>query len=367
MKTGILTFHFVYNYGAMLQAYALYKNLEIKGIECEIIDYRPHNIDVLYRPNWKDIKKNPKGNIAYYLRKKRSKTNFTSFENFLSQQFKMNKIITSSEESCSVWKEYDAIIVGSDQVWNPFITGYDANYLLASIPEKVIKISYGASLGKNTIDKRWREALKLYLHRFDMISVREKQGCKIIEELIDQEKIKCVPDPVFLFGSKYWQDIMRPVDQTPPKFILYYILREEKKLDKKVLRLQEQLRIPVISIHPLYRIIKQCDMHMSDIGPEQFLWLLYHAEYVCTDSFHATAFSMIFGKKIVVEMDKEQGGRITNLLNMLKIQENEIKIKENIISYYQAVGESNEVKKLENESNEFIEEIILLLEGSETK
>jgi len=306
MKIGILTFHFAYNYGAMLQAYALRTYLNSKGAEPEIIDYRPGKINYLYRPGFMDWCRHPYEITANKLRQKLYNTDFTHFEEFLSNDLKPVKNDTA----------FDCIVAGSDQIWNPDITKCDSKYLLSEYKDNVRKFSYGASLGKKKFDSSWEYAIKQYLNAFDLISVREEESKNYLASLLPEKEIFSVPDPVFLFSAETWRMLEHKTD-APDEYILFYSLSMDEELQKNAAILSKHENIPVVSIHPLFPMAVSNGITKSDIGPREFLWLIEHARFICTDSFHATAFSMILGKSAVLKKDYDKGGRIHNLLKQL--------------------------------------------------
>lgn len=314
MKIGVLTFHFVYNYGAMLQAYALSHYLNgMKGTLCEVIDYRPRAIDSLYHPDWRDLCSHPGTVLRNGIRKKKSQADFTEFESFSDSCFRLSKRIKNDAEFKSVLDQYDVVFVGSDQVWNPMITGYDKNYLLWNTKEGLRKFSYAASIGSNKVDEKWRKILEI-LSEFEKISVRERSAYDLVKELVPGKDVWNIADPVFLFCADRWRKIEKKVDGISG-YLLYYSLQKSEELEEKALEISKRQGLKIVSVHPLYKNgVGEC---RCNIGPAQFLWLIDHAEYVCTDSFHATAFSAILSRRTIVQYDTQKGNRIRSLLGML--------------------------------------------------
>ena len=350
MKIGVLTFHFVYNYGAMLQAYALSHYLSrLDQVECEVIDYRPRTIDFLYHPDWTDFCNHPKVVLRNYLKKKMSCADFQAFEHFINTYFVLSNRIKSDLEFERALNQYDAVFVGSDQVWNPSITGFNKNYLLQNSKKDLKKFSYAASIGRNEVNNEWRQNLKL-LSEFEKISVREESAGRIIKEIIPGKEVRCIVDPVFLFTPEEWREMEKKVEDVS-KYLLFYSLNNSKALEIKAEELSRQSGLKVVSIHPLYK--SGVGKSKCNIGPEQFLWLIDHAEYVCTDSFHATAFSAIFSKRIIVQYDTGKGNRIRNILEVLGE-----KTEENLgdIDIYSFFGKNRKLEKLKDVGRGFIKE-----------
>lgn len=359
MKIGILTFHFAYNYGAMLQAYALQRAIRENGYACEIIDYRPDNINSIYRLNLKALIAYPKRTISIKLKELLSETNFYKFEKFIKEEFVLSNQYNKSRELENMCK-YDFVVVGSDQIWNYHITDYDASYLVdfGFYNFNMHKISYAASLGTSEIDERWKKELAKHLQGFASISVREKNSAGIIKELCTNREIEVVLDPIFLISRQHWEDIAEPIAINEEKYILLYLLRKDEQLEEYATRLSEKYKCKIIAIHPLYKICSKCDISLSNIGPKEFLWLIKHAKFVCTNSFHASAFSLLMESKVTIVFDKENGGRIENLINLMQIGMKEIQYMKEKIPYYQIEESSKQILQ-----NQIIKSKLYLFNG----
>ena len=182
VKAGIITIHFPYNYGAMLQAYATQKFLDKNNIKNEIIDFRPYEIDKDYHIRYETFKKKPKLFLHMCVAKalgKRKK--YQRFEKFIKSEMRLSskryRAIHSSD--CS---DYDVLIAGSDQIWNPDIMRGRYEYVL-NFGEHMKKISYASSFGKDEIGDDECEKLKEQLIKYSHISVREKQGIEILRKM----------------------------------------------------------------------------------------------------------------------------------------------------------------------------------------
>ena len=307
MKIGILTIHFPYNYGAMLQAYALKEFLITHKIDAHIIDYRPYHIDKDYRFKWRLALSHPKQFLRRFF--KNEHIDRTSFESFLS-----NYILDGKSNN------YDCVIVGSDQVWNPNITNYDENYLLKNKKwNSVSKISFASSIALNTIDSKWEESLKKYLVKFDFLSAREKEDCLFLKRILGKDVFQAC-DPTFLISKEQWIKCERtPRFLCPEKYILLYALEYNDELVAKANYLKNQTGLPIVTIHPFKNIFVSSDYFDNSSGPMEFLWLIDHAKYVVTNSFHGTVFSLIFGKPFYVIPHSKTGKRMKSLLETLKI------------------------------------------------
>lgn len=314
MRIGILTFHFAYNYGAMLQAYALSTYLSMCGHEVKIINYFPDELKHLYSINplvsvrKKEILEKIK-KIPRCLKQYRRFEEFKNKDLLCTERIKRDDLIKCNDF-------FDTFIVGSDQVWNDDIL-IDINpYLLSFVSDKKVKISYAASFGKESLSDNMAGLLKKALPEFNAISVREKWGVLSLKSLgIDAIE---VADPVFLLEKKYWCGLSRYV-KTPERFLLCYSLERDIRIDKEVQDQVKQKDIPAIIIHSTCERIVVSDgaKYLYNIGPREFLYLILNAEVIITNSFHATAFSIILDKEVINISSRKRMARAKNLLNGL--------------------------------------------------
>ena len=316
MKCGILTFHFAHNYGACLQCYALKKYLESNAVQVGIINFVPDNVKDVYEinPFLKPI--HPKYMLKRILAYPRRLKQYKIFSQFISREFKC----TYSGNRTDYEKElldYDILICGSDQIWNNDITGNITEYYFDMQLSKAKKVSYAASFGKSKLDDFQIQCIKRYLNQFEDISLRENDG---MEDL--QKNCSLIPsivlDPVFLLDSIEWDAIANKSVTTPEKYILYYSLKDNDELVIKTEELSEKLGLKILSIHPTCKKQRIHSKQLYNVGPFEFLTLLKNASIISTNSFHATAFSIIFGKTYFHIKDSGKENRIEYLLNKVK-------------------------------------------------
>ena len=296
MKVGILTFHNAINYGAVLQAYALQQTVVALGAECEIIDYRCPAVEKQYRrkkikecANWKVYV----NDILSLHRLDKKKEAFRKF------QFQ-NLILSERTENISetVSEKYDVIIVGSDQVFNPKNTDGDSAYLL-NFNGKAKKTAYAASIGNNAFLNLWQEKYgidyKMLLGKFAAMSFREKEAADFATQLLGQT-YRTVLDPVLLAGNPLWNRFVRPAPEE--EYVFVYNLGNIPLLVDAVLKVQEKtgLKVYVANKDIKGDFLFRQYQDISSASPEEFLKRLSNARYVLTDSFHGTAFSILFHK-----------------------------------------------------------------------
>lgn len=306
MKAGILTFHYAHHYGAQLQAYALMRAIRLLGVDCEIINYvRKDNIEgsSLFKKglSLRSVLSNLDTLLHYRSLKKRH----DRFNSFVSGEMKLSeKFYGSYLELCDDPPVYDVYVCGSDQVWNPLIFSektYDPAFF-ADFAKSGRRVAYAPSFGISSIPEDRREELAGYLEKFDCLSVREKQGEKIIGETAGREAVT-VLDPTLLLTADEWGRLAA-VPETyggyPIKdsgYILCYFITDARKYAEYVQAISEKFGLPVVSLCGSRRVVPQTKRKMLDCGPREFLGLFAGASVVCTDSFHGTVFSLIFEKE----------------------------------------------------------------------
>lgn len=322
---GILTFYDTTNYGALFQMYALEKQIMKTNFQGEVSVIRYNCQEVERREkisitNSKSLKELIKNCLLY----KSNKEKHDKFKLFCKKNIKFSKNIYDSQKLDRLGKEYDAIIVGSDQVWNATLTGNDFGFYLPDC-YGIRKYSYAASFGNNSISLETREKIGNYLQDFRMVSTREKDGTEIVKEL--GMPCKTVLDPTFFMSKDEWVEISEKCRVTK-KYILMYLIQDRKKTfeyAKKIAKEKDYL-IKYINISPRYEAGVE---NIRAASPSEFMGLLLNAELVITGSYHGVALSINLQKDFICELNHgvvQFNSRIQNLLE-------ELNLKERIISY----------------------------------
>lgn len=321
MKAGILTYHNAVNYGAVLQAYALQRTVAKAGISCKIIDYKSPGVERQYRSlrfrERNSLKEYVLHNATCAVRRKKKK----AFANFVKSKLEC----TAPVDALTKVADMDAVIVGSDQVFNPLCTGGDPSYLLQGLTSHTKKFSYAASIGK-------KENIDLYktkfgidyqeiLKSFDWLSSREKDAADYISEKTGKP-CDCVLDPVFLYGAEGWREFCKT---SAEEYIFVYNLGNFRTLFDTVKAMKKQTGLKVVAVNKdLKGDLKTLGYeNRSCASPEEFVSMLAGAKYVVTDSFHATAFSIMFRKDfyVVANSGKENtNSRLRSVLEEIGIE-----------------------------------------------
>lgn len=314
MRAAIITFHFAYNYGAALQAYALQQFIKRIGWEAEILNYFPGELRHLYTLNPFIIcrKKEFFEKIRKFFRCRKQ---FRIFQQFIREELQCTEPL-DIEDLKEAGKQYDVCITGSDQVWNDSIAENLSPYFLEFADSSRRKIAYAASFGKEVLSGRQKAESMKNLTGFDWVSVREGSGMKSLSALgIASEQ---AADPVFLLGREEWRKKEKEIPH-PRKYVLCYALSDNQRIAQEAGRAAAAAGCKIMIIHPSgeKKIKIRGALYPFDVGPFEFLYLADHAEVIVTDSFHATAFGVIFGKEVRNLSDPERMVRAKDLLESL--------------------------------------------------
>lgn len=316
MKIGILSFQQAINYGAVLQLYALEIALKKLGHNVEIINYQSEKFTKEYKINHLEHKI-----IGIFIQPVKL-NKYKKFFDFTNKFLSLSKKVYTKDELMRLCEEYDYVIVGSDQVWNYELTNNDSTYLLDFVtPEK--RLSYAASFGLSKLDDKVKEIYKKYLNEFKYITVREKQGNIILKDLCNI----CSPivlDPTMLIDRNEWNSMQNNCEyqKNGRKFILIYCIAKSEKILRIAKILKEKTGFDIIDLNPrgIKRYLKNS---AASAGPEDFVYLFQNAQYVLTNSFHGTAFSINLHKKFLVDIDNKgnTNSRIVNILELFEMND----------------------------------------------
>lgn len=382
-KTALVSCYFKNNYGSLLQAYATQKILDDMGIENETINI-DNNIDFKKGKrkyyfgqvtNFTFIK-SKLGMIKLKLDKKLNKNlgkNISirdkKFKEFRSY-FKLTDSIDTYADLTKACDNYEKVVVGSDQLWLPVNIVADY-YTLNWVPDNVNKVAFSTSFGVSTVPEKYKEQYKRFLNRIDNLSIREEAGRKLIKDLIGKD-VQVVCDPTLLFNKEEWMTIQKEEPITDGKYILCYFLGNSIEYRKFAERLKEKTGYKIVSLNHLDEYVKYSDKFADetpyDVGPCEFLNLIRNAEYVCTDSFHGTVFSLINNKNFYVfrrynkKSKVSTNSRLESLLGIVELKERLLEGTENIEDVIKMTIDYNKVNsKLEsfrNESKEFLKKAL---------
>jgi exopolysaccharide biosynthesis predicted pyruvyltransferase EpsI len=220
-----------------------------------------------------------------------------------------------SIELANIESKYDFFICGSDQIWNGSISNLDPAYFLNFVKNSEKKKSYAASFGFEKVPKEMEEEYKTLLSNFSSINMREASGVKIVSSLLG-ESSQIVLDPTMLLDVEEWNDVAEEKTRNN-KYILIYQVGMSSFLLKKAKEIARLTGLRVLTVpFPIGGLIKT-GINMS-AGPQKWIGLIKNAELVITDSFHGSAFSIMYNKRFFVCLS-EGSTRIRNLLNTFNL------------------------------------------------
>lgn len=324
-KVGIISLYYKnYNYGGLLQSYALVRYLNLHSFDTEQISWdfmgglkRYKNETVHHKSIVQIIKKNIITLIEHTNRKNHSKRAiaFERFENIIPHSL---KVYTQDDIEGAI-DNYDCFITGSDQVWN--MSRYNPEQFLHFVPNSKIKLSYAASMPDMNLTEDQKTIVCEHLKNLDAVSVREKNTADKLNEW-SEKKVEWVLDPTLLLNDSDWDIVAKPYDIKDDYIFCYFLGgRSDIRQIAKAFAKKMGLKIATFSHLGCTNIsdVKFGNYKIYDAAPDEFLSIIKNAKYVLTDSFHATVFSYIFKTKFFVFSRAGQentDSRITSLLEV---------------------------------------------------
>lgn len=328
MKIGILTFFKSYNYGVWLQAYATQQFLITHGFDVEVVNYTNIKDDEKLQYFYKEgnrfrgyffsfLKSLLFGKVRYYKK---------GFKKYLNIFYRLSK-----EHYTDPFKikkgEYDILVAGSDQIWNPAITGnkLDKAFLL-EFDDKAKKISYASSIGSKNIREEDKKEFENAFEDFSAISVREEFAAIQLQPL-SSINIEVVCDPTFLLKKVEWRRFWTKYSALTlkeEKYILTYFVSLDKYTERYinlVKNYSSKLKLPVWSIQFSSYYQKNCDKKILGASIADFVNLIDNAALVITDSFHGVAMSLNMNTDFVALENRANPERVNNLLDNLLLKE----------------------------------------------
>lgn len=315
-KLGICACYQHKNYGSQLQSYATTVELARRNIDFEVIRYKKKitplllvkSLPRLLNPvfiNDRIIETSQK-KMMLKLHPQLAQDNAVrnaAFDKFSQSRFKkLSPVYYGYEQLKEQSKKYTAVMVGSDQLWSP--SGITSNfYNLMFADDNTVKISYATSFGVSQINPKYHKIYNTFLNRLDFISVRENSGKKIVEEL-SSNKAEVVCDPVILLDAEQWLKEIPNKRLYDEPYIFAYFLGKSAEYRDAVTKFAKQKDLKIVT-EPHMDSYNKADENFGDytpfdIGPAEFVNLIRNAEYVFTDSFHGSVFSMLYQKQFLV-------------------------------------------------------------------
>lgn len=348
-KIGIVTLHRAHNYGAVLQCFALQEAISRLKHETFVIDHingklqrsYPNGSLRLYGNGIQKIKRL----LRHTLMSARLRKRFNLFDRFIDSNYRL-----SENEK----EHFDAIVYGSDQIWNDVITDSDPFYWGAGTNTQK-KIGYAVSAGNK------EEDISLHLEHirsFYKIGVRENS---LLLKLMNLgiANVSTVLDPTLLLDRTEWSNLLNlNSDPAPKKYLAVYSLRGRDKTLKIAKKIANYRQLRLIEIGATVSLLPKLG-RKELLGPKEFVELIKNASYVVTDSFHGTVFSIIFNRPFIsINLEDGHDGRVASILRELDLSRNHVTTLEysdmDSIGMYDSEKTNDTLKLLRRKSMNFL-------------
>lgn len=339
---GLVTCYSHHNYGSMLQAYATEMIMQKMGLPFQTIactkprNYMTVNKYVYY------LKKLLIADWNMYLGKKRiakikaKKPEFRKnaemrdkkFDDFANKYFHTSACPRNRKELEAMAANYSAFLVGSDQLWRTDSVehGY---FTLEWVPDYIRKVAYSTSIGVKEVPWFQVKKNKWFMNRFDHIALREQSACDLVFKLTGR-KVQVVLDPTLLFTGEQWMAIQQKEPLTNGKYIFCYLLGNNPSQREFIKRVKDKTGYKIVALLHLDDYVPSDDAFADEapynVGPCEFLNYIRNAEFVFTDSFHCSVFSILYKKnfftfsRFAENAKQSTNTRIDNLLHITGLE-----------------------------------------------
>lgn len=315
MKIGLYTIHSSHNVGAMLQAFALYKILENKGAEVELVNMYSLSEEMQNHHKTRKSLIHTFARYIYMATHPKIKIMERHFDEF-HDTMPLSKRFYSVDEYMMNPNQYDLHLVGSDQVWN-LQKGFDFSrfFFLDYLPKNSLKKSYGSSFGTTEGISDLDKAIKA-LKSFDKLSIREDKTAKLISELTGKECAHVV-DPTLLLSSQDWNKYIPKNPIVKGDYVFFYGVNTDINTWNIISEAKRILRCKIVGYPGPLRPQFDFDKFVLDGGPTEFVNLIKNAAIVVTSSFHGLAFSINYNKKFILLNNSQRAERMESLVRLL--------------------------------------------------
>ena len=326
MKVEIITLHRITNFGSMLQTFATQTAIEKLGHEAEVLDFVPEGIS-FKRANW------PQNNVPAW--KKLIKLPPLLAVNLIEyhdvNRF-LRKYIQLSPKRYGCYQDIindipvaDAYLSGSDQVWNTQNNNPSEDlkaYYLGFVPEGKKRIAYAGSFGKNTFTVEEERIIKEYIAKYDYVSVREDDGLKILQYFGFDNGIHVV-DPTLLLRGDDWRKFASVKKAPKPGYVFVYNLNRNGLIKEVAHAIAKDKGLRIVNFADTFDFIKGAENRFGNTA-EDFVNHIAYADYVVTDSFHGTAFSLNLNRQVIVVKAPRYNSRIESILRVAGLLESRL-------------------------------------------
>lgn len=328
LRIAKFTLNGYFNYGNLLQNYALQHILQHYADQVDTIWIQEENFlpdtwwnwswkeYIKYILNWRGIRKDIRRGLIG-----REMARSTRIRDFAERYISYRHHVDLQ----TIDKDYDYCIVGSDQVWNPYL-GDVSLYFLPFVPSEK-RISYAASISHPTIPDQFQDLYKQGFSEMKTLSLREHAGATLVKQLVGREAEVHV-DPTLLLTAEEWRSIShRPAWFKGQRYLLTYFLGNQPPEIQQIAQDKGLSLINLMDVQKYPYFVT---------GVEEFLWAIDHADLFYTDSFHGTVFSILFHTPFAVCNRKDaagsamekMGSRLDTLLSYFGMESRRVKEEE---------------------------------------
>lgn len=379
-KVGIVTLTGYFNYGQKFQNYAVQKILRDFGYDADtfisgtpdkfyllgkkirrILLYKPDKIFHSFFNNLKVLKKfHKKTEVLGSIDNREDR--IKKFKDFSDAELK--ELFLKRKDFSKIKKNYDFVIIGSDQIWNPFsVYSNKELFDFLALIERRRRIALSPSVNSNKISFYDKKNYKKNIFNVKFLSTREYEGAKVIKKVTGRNA-EVLADPTLAVKKEDWIKLSTKVKNKPPKYLLTYVLyNDSKELRIKIKQLSEKYNLPVINI------MDYSDFKKYDIGPAEFINLIKDSSLMVTDSFHGTIFSMIFSvPPIIVGEGVSENSRFKTLNRKFGIESRFLKnLKESEIFDMDFKEINKKIIKERKKTHDFLKKALDIKDVSKTK
>ena len=375
-KIALVTCYFQPNYGSQLQAFATQEAFVKLGLEHETImidGLLPEINKAKYKYFLSKILdvntvKDKMATVRKLLAKKRNpeyarnlEVRYGMFRDFASNMFTLSGRYDSKVQLGESAHGYAAFVVGSDQLWLPSNIAADY-YTLNFVPDDVSKIALATSFGISVLPEKYGRKAGEFLNRINYVSVRETSGQKLVKQWADRD-VPVVCDPTIMFDAEQWKKAIGADGDgkrfaNGEKYLFVYFLGNNPWEREIVKRVRKETGLKIVQIAHSDEYVKSdegfADFTPYNVGPREFVELIRDAEYVFTDSFHCSVFSMLNSKRFFTfprysnDGPASTNGRLYSLLSLVK-QEKRMVRKSDVFNVSDRLKEEVDYKVVHGE------------------
>lgn len=353
-NAAFITVHVGTNFGSVLQSIATARVIESLGVEPLLIDYIPDRVTYsrFFRRMFRGVVPFIKNLV--FLPNFIKNTNI--YSNYLRKHCPMSPAFYDKDDFAKNCPTADYYITGSDQVWNSkHNEGFNDRYYFAQTPDNAVRISFASSIGETELSEEHTARIKSLLSRYKAISVREESAKQLIEGM--GLKATHLLDPTFMLNKEEWKPYMSKRIVKEEYLLIYtpYNTLDKKAIFDAAREIAKEKGLKVVTFSWDWRKDKMADKTITYATPGDFLSLMHYADYVVTNSFHGTAFSINLNKEFSVFMPSAFSTRISSIIDLCGLNGRMVTDRFNLAKAKEAIDYTIVNEILDKERNKSIE------------